>query len=106
MKEKDLAEKQLEVYEDVYADIVNVLLFQGEKVVTDTEFETANTQSTYIGASNLHGQERDAAKYWKSDAIRLAFIGVENQTKVDKSMPLRIMGYDGAAYRAQLLDKK
>lgn len=31
MKEKDLAEKQLMAYEDVYADILNVLLFHGER---------------------------------------------------------------------------
>lgn len=106
MKEKDLAEKQLEVYEDVYADIVNVLLFQGDKELWEKELETADNQSVYIGASKLHGQERDVTKYWKNEAIRLAFIGVENQTTIDKSMPMRILGYDGAAYRAQLLDKK
>ncbi len=58
MKEKDLAEKQLEVYEDVYADIVNVLLFQGDKELWEKELETADSQSVYIGASKLHGQER------------------------------------------------
>ncbi len=31
MKEKDLAEKQLMAYEDVYADILNILLFRGKK---------------------------------------------------------------------------
>lgn len=29
MAEKDIAEKTLEAYDDVFADIVNVLLFQG-----------------------------------------------------------------------------
>ena len=31
--------------------------------------------------------------------------GVENQIAVDKKMPFRIIGYDGASYRGQLLDK-
>lgn len=30
MAEKDIAEKTLEAYNDVFADIVNVLLFQGK----------------------------------------------------------------------------
>ena len=33
MGEKDIAEKVLEDYNDVVADIVNVLLFQGEQIV-------------------------------------------------------------------------
>ena len=30
---------------------------------------------------------------------------MENQTDPDKDMPFRIIGYDGAAYRSQLLDE-
>ena len=33
----------------------------------------------------------------------MACIGFENQTASDPNMPLRVMGYDGAEYRAQLL---
>jgi hypothetical protein len=33
----------------------------------------------------------------------VACIGFENQTASDPNMPLRVMGYDGAEYRAQLL---
>lgn len=65
MKEKDLAEKQLEAYEDVYADIVNVLLFQGESIVLQEQLETAMTQSSYVSEKELRGQERDLAKHWR-----------------------------------------
>ncbi len=34
----------------------------------------------------------------------MACIGFENQTASDPNMPLRVMGYDGAEYRAQLLN--
>lgn len=50
--------------------------------------------------------ERDVAKRWKKEQIRLACIGVENQTGIDPDMPLRVIGYDGAEYRAQLLEKE
>ena len=33
MAEKDLSEKLLEEYDDVFADIVNVLLFHGKREV-------------------------------------------------------------------------
>ena len=35
MGEKDIAEKTLEAYNDVFADIVNVLLFDGKRLVQE-----------------------------------------------------------------------
>ena len=46
--------------------------------------------------------ERDAAKFWSVSNIRIAYIGLENQTNVFKYMPLRIIGYDGTIYRNAL----
>ena len=34
-KEKDLTEKTLEAYSDVFADIVNGLLFHGDQVISE-----------------------------------------------------------------------
>lgn len=42
MGEKDITEKLLEDYNDVFADIVNVLLFHGKKVVQEEEGEVKN----------------------------------------------------------------
>lgn len=39
MSEKDIAEKTLEAYNDVFADIVNGLLFDGKEVVKEEELE-------------------------------------------------------------------
>ena len=39
MAEKDVTEKILESYNDVFADIVNVLLFGGRQVVAPNELE-------------------------------------------------------------------
>lgn len=65
MAEKDLSEKYLESYSDVFADI------------------------------------RDVQKYWKN-RVKLALFGIENQTRIDPDMVLRVIGYDRAAYRNQL----
>ena len=43
MGEKDIAEKTLEAYNDVFADIVNVLLFDGKRLVQENELETNGT---------------------------------------------------------------
>ena len=107
MKEKDITEKTLEAYNDVFADIVNGLLFAGTRVLRAELLTDAQPVSVYKTDGKLHEQERDISKYWLKSPenrvnIRLAFVGLENQTQYDKDMPLRVIGYDGAAYRAQL----
>ena len=106
MAEKDIAEKTLEAYNDVFADIVNVLLFSGKLVVKEDDLEEESPYSSYKADGKLHAQERDVAKYWRFGLVRIAFYGLENQTVIDSDMPLRLFGYDGAAYRAQLLTNK
>lgn len=107
MAEKDIVEKTLESYNDVFSDIVNVLLFHGRQVIEEDQLDENTPRSIYKAEERLHEQERDVAKYWKDgSSIRIALLGLENQTLIDKDMPLRILSYDGAAYRAQLLNKK
>lgn len=105
--EKDISEKILEDYDDVFADIVNVLLFEGKQLIRPEELiETAVHSQYKSDDGKLHEQERDIAKYWKKNGTRIAMCGIENQTKTDRLMPLRIMGYDGASYRSQILEEK
>lgn len=103
MAEKDIVEKTLEAYNDVFADIINVLLFDGKRFVKESELEAENPNSSYKAGGKLHVQERDVAKYWRKGLVRIALYGLENQTDVDRDMPLRLFSYDGAAYRGQLL---
>ena len=106
MGQKDLSEKILVAYNDVFADIVNVLLFNGEKQIQPEELEDRGTKAFYKENGVLHEMERDVVKRWRKEEVRFACIGVENQTTIDQDMPLRVIGYDGAAYRAQLADKQ
>lgn len=105
MKEKDLTERTLESYNDVFADIVNVLLFDGENIVDENDLVDVTPVSQYKMADRMHQQERDVAKVWTKKGVRFCFYGFENQTRVDGDMALRIIGYDGADYRGQLLAK-
>ena len=116
MGEKDITEKVLEDYNDVFADIVNVLLFHGKKVVKEDCLTDTRNISQYKIENEIHEQERDVSKLWeKQDAgienengekVVIAMYGLENQTKIDKEMPFRVIGYDGAKYRGQINKEK
>ena len=98
MGDKDLTEKILEDYNDVFADIINVLLFNGQQKVKPTSLENSAVHSQYKAEDNkLHEQERDVSKTWKEYNVELALYGLENQTYIEKMMPLRIAGYEGAS---------
>ena len=102
MGEKDIAEKKLLTYPDIFANILNVSLFHGDEVIRPEELTDILPQSTYKAEGKLREQDRDIAKLWKDNELHLALLGLENQSAIDKTMPLRIMGYDGAAYRDEL----
>ena len=102
MAEKDITEKTLESYADVFADIVNVLLFKGKQILNPEDLRDALPRSIYKVDGKLHEQERDTAKFWIAKNIRIALIGLENQTDTDDDMVLRVISYDGAAYREQI----
>ena len=106
MGEKDIAEKILLAYNDVFSDIVNVLLFGGQEIIRENDLEDQITGSAYKTDGKLHEIDRDVAKRWRSGNLRLACIGFENQTSPDSDMPLRVIAYDGMEYRAQLLKRQ
>ncbi len=106
MGAKDIAEKNLEAWNDVFADIVNVLLFNGKRIILENELEADTTNSMFKADGKLHEQKRDVSKFWKNGEIRIAILGFEKQTVQDYKMPLRVISYDGASYKQQLLDEK
>ena len=63
MSEKDMTEKPLEDYDDVFADIVNVLLFNGKRLIREDELSPETARSIYKDDGKLHEQERGVAKY-------------------------------------------
>lgn len=106
MGQKDIAEKTLEAYNDVFADIVNGFVFKGKKVIKEDDLTDESNLSTFRKSKKIHQQERDVSKIWKKNNIRIALWGIENQTKPDPYMPLRVIAYDGASYKRQLVDIK
>ena len=92
----------LEEYNDVFADILNVALFDGRQVVRREELSDAGIKSQLKIDGRLHEQERDVAKYWRNGEVRIALCGFENQSQPDQDMPLRVFSYDGATYKEQV----
>lgn len=102
MGEKDITEKILESYNDVFADIVNGIVFSGEQVVREEDLVDATPFGYYKASGKVRSQERDIAKRWMNGNICISLIGLENQTEPDPYMPVRVLQYDAATYRAQI----
>lgn len=112
--QKDLTEKYLEAYPDVFADIVNGLLFYGEPVVDPASLIEAEGSGIYKCDNEIHETRRDIAKYIQTTSsmehssfnretvLKICLIGLENQTNVFYLMPARCIEYDAASYRKQL----
>ena len=62
MQGKDITEKMLEKYNDVFADILNVLLFEGRNVVEESTLNDALPMSMLKIDGRVRTQERDIAK--------------------------------------------
>jgi hypothetical protein len=101
--EKDITEKILLSYADVFADVVNGLLFKGEQILQPEDLVDQAPRAIYKADGKIREIERDVAKRWQKNSIRIACIGFENETDPDPDMPLRVICYDGAEYRVQLL---
>ncbi len=107
MGQKDITEKQLEEFNDVFADIYNVLVFE-KNVINENQLQDGATESRYKDDDGMNrDQRRDVMKtYLDEYRMELAFVGIDNQTTVDRYIPVRILGYDYGKYRRQVDEKK
>ncbi len=102
MAAKDKAEKLLEDYNDVFADIYNTLVFK-KPFLKEDWLRNGSTESIYKAEKGeLAEQIRDKVMLYGENVLVLATLGIENQSKVEKYMPVRVMGYDFASYQGQL----
>ena len=111
MAEKDMAEKKLEDYTEVFTDIVNTLLFSDSSIRLDeNKIVDGPTESIYKAEEQDKEQRRDTFKYYdignKGILFCVAAYGIENQSTIDNVMPVRIMNYDASAYKSQVFGLK
>ncbi len=97
-KSKDISEKKFFTNNDVFAELFNALVLNdtGLKIDPD-DLEDARVRSVYVPLSDdedsLREQERDVAKFWKKGNVILCLMGVESQSTIDKTMPIRVFSY-------------
>jgi hypothetical protein len=100
-KQKDLAEKKLLDCNDVFADIINAVVFQGKPVIRPEDLREVHPVSAY-SEGDFRQLELDIAKRWVKGNMTMCFLGAENQNKIDPDMLFRNIGYDGVTYREEL----
>ena len=64
MAQKDLTQKYLEAYPDVFADMINALYYEGKAVVNEADLQPAPTESFYpVDCRNIRNQFQDVSMY-------------------------------------------
>ena len=105
----DSACKKILRNNECFADLCNVVYFQGKQVIKpENLFSQENDLSTLIGKELL---SMETKRY--RDIVRKAningtymIIGVEHQSSVDKEMIYPILNYDALLYKNQVESKK
>ena len=62
-EKKDTVEKDFLSYPDTAADVINVLLYQGDQVTTAGRLLAGPTETVYQGREKLRSQMEDLCKY-------------------------------------------
>ncbi len=103
MMGKDLPSKNLLYCTDVFADISNVNLFEGEELLHPEELEQMPTEVTYKdNYGMIHHHYLDTRMKAKDYQTDIAIFCVENQSGISNIMPVRDMGYLYSNYNEQI----
>ena len=102
---QDIASKLLEEYPEVFADIINVVLFDGEEIIKPENLTQIPTEAFSRGVDgDLRQGNRDVLMADVRNGRYCLICGEENQKDRDNTMPQRVMGYDFAVYEKQIRD--
>ena len=100
---KDVLEKRLEEYEDVFADAMDNLFLGGKGIVReDNLVPRPATAYTRRVDGSIRGGIRDIRMDNTQGGKFRLICGIENQSKIDNTMPVRVMGYEYANYESQI----
>lgn len=84
---------------EIFADLVNGVLYQGKQVVKPHELSEQDGELRSILGKDVKKTIRDKVRLWRGTVI--AVLAVENQTKVDYRMVVRAMLAESMAYDKQ-----
>lgn len=106
MAMQDISSKVMLQHNDVFSDIINGLLFE-QHYIDENKLKDIRPESAYEDFDgNLRSMERDLLKEYgvgdDANYFAIAEFGIGNQTTVDPTIPVRVMGYDYTVYKHQL----
>ena len=94
-----------------FADFFNAVLFDGKQVIKPKELEDLDTEESSVLEHKEYaesiGASRDTVKIRKKSTVygvEFVILGMEGQEHIHYAMPMRVMGYDYAAYQKQYVD--
>lgn len=73
MGDKDLTEPPLETYDDVFADIVNALIFNGKWLIEESDLSPETARSIYEDDGKLHEHDLAMVKYRRNALSALLY---------------------------------
>ena len=108
MSKIDVALKELLSVNEIFSDIFNGALFDGQLIVKPESLQSADTSQTDIGDDGRSGNE-EGIEFGSRDVIRkantsfgLSILAVEDQANICYNMPQRVFLYDSREYRSQI----
>lgn len=102
MGQTDLASNSLTSHPDVFADIVNAIVYKGRTVLETENLKPFYVNSTIAKNGRLKGLYRDNCMEDIRGGIRYVIWGLENQYVPDRTTPFKVMGYNYTAYDRQI----
>ena len=102
MGQPDLASNSLTSYADVFADIINAVVYGGKPVLLEQNLKPFYLNSAVEKDGRLKGLYRDNCMEDVRNGIRYVIWGLENQYVPDRTTPFKSMGYTYTAYDRQI----
>ena len=102
---KDIAEKNLLSYPEVFCDAVNNLVLKGKGTLRPQDLIDMDTRSSYEDTEgDFREYYRDVVKGWKNGNMIIAAFGIENISDDDNRLFLKFPGYDSSMLKNQAID--
>lgn len=95
---KKTRKMQLEEYPEVFADIVNTLMFNGKNVVRAEELQTEDLPFN----RKRNKTEHQVTQVWRKEHIKFSYLAFENPVEFNRYIPIRTMGEVGNIYCNEL----
>ena len=99
MGKEDVYENDYLEDPEIFADLVNGVLYEGKQIVKAKDLSEQDGELRSISKGNVKKLIRDKVRLW--NGTLLAILTVENQTRVDYGMVARAMLAEGMAYDRQ-----